>query len=584
MTARVYTAQDKPLIFKHGRDTLHFKIDRTIQVRGQLLVCGWMSGEVRLSLCGRDETVALSYHRVQRPDVTQALKLPEGPYGFSFAVATDAEDILLLLERSAWKLQALVRVTPERHAPKLRLDELARLAAPEDLQKLEAPKKLKDATTPLATAVEGYIDVAEAYGTPDSDTQVYLVTGWVLNPRNLPLYYDNVQREKKPLPTAIAWKHHGVLEAYRDKGLPANAKPGFALLFEDGPLPILTLYTRHGDGYRAVTQKAVRQAGGDALPTLRTLLPLPDNDTEFLDFCHLYAHELRQLVRLRARTQDALPDTVHAAPRLRGGRRYSVIIPLYGNATLMETQCLCFARDEEILEQAEILYCVDDPELYDTAVRVVEKMLGLYPRLPLRWIRCGANRGFAGANNLAAAHANGSVLCFCNSDCIATRPGWLGRLAAHLDNDASVGAVGCRLLATDGSIQHAGMYFSWRASLDLWLTDHPRSGCAPRDDAFAGPAEVPAVTGACLVMRASDFAAVGGWSRDYLIGDFEDSDLCFRVRERGQRVLYDPTVELTHLERQSYGHQGDGLFRRRVTLYNAFVHQGLWQRYLEETS
>ena len=77
-------------------------------------------------------------------------------------------------------------------------------------------------------------------------------------------------------------------------------------------------------------------------------------------------------------------------------------------------------------------------------------------------------------------------------------------------------------------------------------------------------------------MRRADFEYVGGWDTGYLIGDFEDSDLCFKLRQQGLRMLYVPHVQLTHLERQSMTQIGSNDYRMRVTIFNAVRHQMRW--------
>ena len=91
---------------------------------------------------------------------------------------------------------------------------------------------------------------------------------------------------------------------------------------------------------------------------------------------------------------------------------------------------------------------------------------------------------------------------------------------------------------------------------------------------------VPAVTGACLAMRRADFDRVGGWHTGYLIGDFEDSDLCLTLREAGLEIAYEPRVELIHLERQSFQSIASGDLRLRVTLVNAVIHEHRWRERL----
>ena len=106
-------------------------------------------------------------------------------------------------------------------------------------------------------------------------------------------------------------------------------------------------------------------------------------------------------------------------------------------------------------------------------------------------------------------------------------------------------------------------------------------GLDPSLDPHTGPADVPCVTGACLAMRRADFDAIGGWDTGFLVGDFEDSDLCLKLRAAGKRIVYLPSVVLTHLERQSFKLLGGGDYRTRVVIWNAVRHQQRWHDDIE---
>ena len=55
-----------------------------------------------------------------------------------------------------------------------------------------------------------------------------------------------------------------------------------------------------------------------------------------------------------------------------------------------------------------------------------------------------------------------------------------------------------------------------------------------------------------MLVRPEVFAALHGFDDGYRNG-FEDVDLCYRVRERGGRIAYQPESVLYHLESQSPG-------------------------------
>jgi GT2 family glycosyltransferase len=64
-----------------------------------------------------------------------------------------------------------------------------------------------------------------------------------------------------------------------------------------------------------------------------------------------------------------------------------------------------------------------------------------------------------------------------------------------------------------------------------------------------------AVTAACLVIRKSIFEQVGGLDKKNLTIDFNDVDLCLKVREAGYRNLWTPYAELYHHESLSRGYE-----------------------------
>jgi GT2 family glycosyltransferase len=181
--------------------------------------------------------------------------------------------------------------------------------------------------------------------------------------------------------------------------------------------------------------------------------------------------------------------------------------------------------------------------------------------------------------------ARGGLLLLVNSDVFPEKPHWVGHLARTYDTLENCGALGCRLLFEDGSIQHAGMSFrESRMMAGCWENDHPARGLSVPFDIHANAEPVPAVTGACLMIERALFDKLGGMSEDYVIADFEDSDLCLRVQEQGFKVYYTPEVELYHLERQSMqliGH-GDLWWRQSLALYNMWKHSRRWSGVIPE--
>jgi hypothetical protein len=88
---------------------------------------------------------------------------------------------------------------------------------------------------------------------------------------------------------------------------------------------------------------------------------------------------------------------------------------------------------------------------------------------------------------------------------------------------------------------------------------------------------VPAVTAACMMLDRDRFEEAEGLPLHYVQGDYEDSELCLRLARAGHENWYLPSVELYHLEGQSYL---PGL-RRVPSEYNMWLHSSLWGEPIE---
>jgi GT2 family glycosyltransferase len=269
--------------------------------------------------------------------------------------------------------------------------------------------------------------------------------------------------------------------------------------------------------------------------------------------------------------------------------RVSVIVPVYGRLDFVRHQIARFSNDPEFRAHTgtvELIYVLDDPTKADEFTRLCRFLHDVYG-VPFRTLVQSKNRGYSSANNAGAAIARGDLLLLLNSDVFPDKPRWVAHLVKTYDRLDSCGVLGCRLLFEDGSIQHAGMSFrDSRMAPGCWENGHPGQGLSVPFDTHAGAEPVPAVTGACLMIGRALFDKLGGMSEEYVIADFEDSDLCLRVQEQGLKVYYTPEVELYHLERQSMRLIGDGMVRWRqsliqsLMLYNMWKHSRLWGEFI----
>lgn len=177
-----------------------------------------------------------------------------------------------------------------------------------------------------------------------------------------------------------------------------------------------------------------------------------------------------------------------------------------------------------------------------------------FPRV--RLIRNPDNRGFAIANNQAAAVAQGRYLFFLNNDTIVP-PGTLKQLRDYLRDRPQVGVVGPQLRNGSGRSQVSSRRRPTLGALlhrvtllretGLFRAAYRRYRC--RDGDFKTTRSVEVLMGAALFMRRRVFRECGPWDESYTFGG-EDIDFCVRVGRRYE-VVYHPAIEVTHFGRVS---------------------------------
>lgn len=158
---------------------------------------------------------------------------------------------------------------------------------------------------------------------------------------------------------------------------------------------------------------------------------------------------------------------------------------------------------------------------------------------------------YAAKMNRLWREAQTEHLVLVNDDVTATSPDWLRALMAFA-TQADVGGVGGRLLHPDGRVQHAGMAGGLFGGVThLW---HGQDGAAPTYQDWAlVHREWSAVTGAVFATRRSVMEAAGGFDERFSL-EYNDVDLCFRLRLMGYRIVYTPFAQGVHREMASRGY------------------------------
>ena len=331
--------------------------------------------------------------------------------------------------------------------------------------------------------------------------------------------------------------------------------------------PYIEIETRTGK----IAYRNVELSGLGGMAAIRKLLGLVD--LRSMEIQLAFDHVLGPAVAALNTARLARPPAIQTIDYGKAPAHpiFSVIVPLHGRLDFAEYQMALFSAWPPNAN-VEFIYVLDDPPKRREAKLLFASIYERF-QIPFRAILLDRNLGFAPANNIALQVARGDYIAFMNSDVFPKTPDWLERLSARLE-DHTLGAVAPLLLYEDGSVQHRGMYYEKHPDYGDWyLCQHYDKGMRPSIP--PGLSRPLAITGACIVMRRDLALQLGGFDEVYAIGDFEDSDLCFKLGKMGLGVAVDADVQLYHLERKSQAGSGD-VWRANLTAYNAWQHQRRW--------
>jgi N-acetylglucosaminyl-diphospho-decaprenol L-rhamnosyltransferase len=165
----------------------------------------------------------------------------------------------------------------------------------------------------------------------------------------------------------------------------------------------------------------------------------------------------------------------------------------------------------------------------------------------------GDNAGFARAANQGMALARGRAVLVLNPD-TTVPPGALRACLDALWGDPRMGILTPRVVDEHGHIDarcHRAFPTAWSAlcfltGLDRVLPWRSAQAYTMRWLPDDRPADVDAVSGAFMLMRADALHQVGGFDQQFFMYA-EDIDLCMRMRCGGWRVIYWPHAAVTHL-------------------------------------
>lgn len=249
----------------------------------------------------------------------------------------------------------------------------------------------------------------------------------------------------------------------------------------------------------------------------------------------------RQDIECKMITEDGYSYPVYPVP---AETMVSILIPSKDNPEVLR-KCISSIYEKSTYKKFEIVV-VDNGSSEENKV-LVEKMKEKYS---FTYLYQPMDFNYSKMNNIASKEAKGEVLLLLNDDMEVVTPDWLERMAGQLMQQG-IGAVGAKLLYPDSAlIQHVGITNA---------VDGPVHKLLRKDDTASYNHgrnklvyNVIGVTGACLMVRKSDFERLGGLKEDLRVA-YNDVDLCFSLYEAGLRNVIRNDVILYHHESLSRG-------------------------------
>ncbi len=170
------------------------------------------------------------------------------------------------------------------------------------------------------------------------------------------------------------------------------------------------------------------------------------------------------------------------------------------------------------------------------------------------------NTGFAKANNQAIKKATGDYILMLNPDTLLQKD-TLAVMYGLMEKNKKIGVATCKILLPDKTLDdacHRGFPTPWNALCHFsglsklfpnsLLFDGYHLGYQNLDKIH----EIDSCVGAFMFIRKNAGEEVGWLDEDYFWYG-EDLDFCYRLKEKGWQVAFNPETEITHFKGISSG-------------------------------
>jgi len=171
----------------------------------------------------------------------------------------------------------------------------------------------------------------------------------------------------------------------------------------------------------------------------------------------------------------------------------------------------------------------------------IKELLKIIPNMDI--IRLDKNYGYTIGTNQGWKYAlnkyDADYICAMDSDIVTIQPNWLDLEIKELEKNEEYGIICGKLIFEDGRVQL------------LFLGRNPKGWKEKDNGQYDFIKEVPAVGGACIIIKNSVIKKIGYYDESFFYGP-NDLDYCLRAKKTGFKTIYYGKVKIIHLGSSSY--------------------------------
>ena len=256
--------------------------------------------------------------------------------------------------------------------------------------------------------------------------------------------------------------------------------------------------------------------------------------------------------------------------------KVSVVIPTKDKADILAT---CLRSLFNLTDHPDFEVIVVSNNSTERALFDLMKEMEAAHGERFRWFEHNVPFNFSGLMNEGTRQATGDHILFLNNDTEIIHADWMRSMHAWSQRP-SIGAVGVKLLYHNDTIQHGGVVIGLGGVAGHVFTGTHKDG--PGYFNYVNTINnYSAVTAACMMVERKKLEAIGGWEELFTV-EYNDVDLCLRLREKGWNNVYLPHVSLYHYESLTRGHphMTSASYERHLREVSLFKER--WKGYVED--